>query len=81
MLCGVKFGRCSRIIHNWYIDFTRKNRGLDVLIPAMLKSYCDNVPADENYELAVQALLCEHGLRKVCPSMTYNWFKLRGFKY
>ncbi len=53
----------------------------DKLIPAMWKTSCDVVPADENYEEAVQNLLYEHGLKKVCPSTIYNWIKLLGFKY
>ena len=33
LLCGVKVGRCSRTVHNWYLDFTRKNRSFDVRSP------------------------------------------------
>jgi hypothetical protein len=53
----------------------------DELIFATLKIRCDVVPADENYDEAVQNLLYEHGLKKVCPSTIYNWMKLLGFKY
>ncbi len=53
----------------------------DKLILAMLKTRCDVVPVDENYDEAVQNLLYEHGLKKVCPSTIYNWMKLLGFKY
>jgi hypothetical protein len=47
----------------------------------MLKIRCNVVPADENYELSVQNLLYEHGLKKVCPSTIYNWMKPFGFRY
>ncbi len=117
LLCGVKVGRCSRTVHNWYLVvrsppkhrlplFLEQNREEmqsiqqyarehlpelsielmseyihDKLIPAMSKNRCDVVPADENYEEAVQNLLYEHGLKKVCPSTIYNRMKLLVFNY
>jgi hypothetical protein len=45
LLTGVRIGRCSRTIQNWYLDFTKRDRIFDVRIPSK-----HNLPSffDEN---------------------------------
>ncbi len=63
------------MIHKWYIRFARKTKAL-TLKPTILKTRCDVVHADENYEVAVQNLLHQHGLKNIRPSMSYNWINI-----
>ncbi len=53
----------------------------DTLMAAMLKTRFDVVPVEENYELTVQSLHYEHGLKKINPSTIYNWKKLLGLGF
>ncbi len=33
LMTGIREGKCSRMIQNWYLDFTKKNRVFDIRDP------------------------------------------------
>ena len=37
LMTGIREGKCSMTIRNWYLDFTKKNRAFDVRVPKKTK--------------------------------------------
>ncbi len=33
LMTGIREGKCSRTIQNWYLGFTKKNRAFDIRVP------------------------------------------------
>ncbi len=39
LMTGIREGKCSRMIRNWYLDFTKKNRAFDIRFQKNISSH------------------------------------------
>jgi len=52
----------------------------DVLLPKLIREESGDQSNENNYEQALNNLLKQYGLMKVCPSTIYQWIQHLGFQ-